>query len=67
MSFQPTGDGAAARMAIPDVSAFVISVNSDARFSEAGGDVFVGRAFFKQKAAYGIRIRDWSSDVCSSD
>jgi galactokinase len=44
MSFQPTGDGAAARMAMPDVSAFVISVNSDARFSEAGGDVFVGRA-----------------------
>eukprot|EP01043_Picozoa_sp_COSAG02_P090242 COSAG02_NODE_27122_length_616_cov_1.375242_1_plen_27_part_10 len=23
--------------------------------------------FFKQKTAYGIRIRDWSSDVCSSD
>src|SRR3546814_7570281 len=23
--------------------------------------------FFKQKTAYGLRIRDWSSDVCSSD
>src|SRR3546814_17693095 len=23
--------------------------------------------FFKQKAAYGMRISDWSSDVCSSD
>src|SRR3546814_5344690 len=23
--------------------------------------------FFKQKAAYEIRISDWSSDVCSSD
>eukprot|EP01043_Picozoa_sp_COSAG02_P127327 COSAG02_NODE_64680_length_260_cov_0.521739_1_plen_45_part_01 len=26
-----------------------------------------GAAFFKQKTAYEIRIRDWSSDVCSSD
>eukprot|EP01043_Picozoa_sp_COSAG02_P115419 COSAG02_NODE_51779_length_312_cov_0.629108_1_plen_87_part_10 len=24
-------------------------------------------AFFTQKTAYEIRIRDWSSDVCSSD
>src|SRR3546814_6994114 len=23
--------------------------------------------FFKQKTAYEVRIRDWSSDVCSSD
>src|SRR3546814_3387522 len=23
--------------------------------------------FFRQKAAYEVRIRDWSSDVCSSD
>src|SRR3546814_3025549 len=23
--------------------------------------------FFKQKAAYGLRINDWGSDVCSSD
>src|SRR3546814_12923416 len=23
--------------------------------------------FFKQKTAYGMRISDWSSDVCSSD
>src|SRR3546814_3285550 len=23
--------------------------------------------FFKQKAAYEVRISDWSSDVCSSD
>src|SRR3546814_2343089 len=28
------------------------------------GFVFV---FFKQKAAYEMRISDWSSDVCSSD
>src|SRR5213594_176799 len=26
-------------------------------------DVF----FFKQKTAYEVRVRDWSSDVCSSD
>src|ERR1043165_8500051 len=25
------------------------------------------RSFFKQKTAYEIRPRDWSSDVCSSD
>ena len=25
------------------------------------------RCFFKQKTAYAIRTRDWSSDVCSSD
>src|SRR3546814_4304635 len=29
-----------------------------------GVDVF---CFFKQKTAYELRIRDWSSDVCSSD
>src|SRR3546814_7490061 len=23
--------------------------------------------FFKEKTAYGVGIRDWSSDVCSSD
>src|SRR3546814_1965137 len=23
--------------------------------------------FFKQKTAYGVRISDWSSDVCASD
>eukprot|EP01044_Picomonas_judraskeda_P042287 COSAG03_NODE_21693_length_301_cov_0.425743_1_plen_31_part_10 len=23
--------------------------------------------FFKQKTAYGMESRDWSSDVCSSD
>src|SRR3546814_14315483 len=23
--------------------------------------------FFKQKTAYGVRISDWSSDVCSAD
>eukprot|EP01044_Picomonas_judraskeda_P045647 COSAG03_NODE_25090_length_268_cov_0.538462_1_plen_40_part_10 len=39
-------------------------------FEGGGGAVGagVGRAFFfKQKTAYEIRIRDWSSDVCSSD
>eukprot|EP01048_Picozoa_sp_COSAG05_P034628 COSAG05_NODE_14581_length_393_cov_0.506803_2_plen_28_part_01 len=25
------------------------------------------RSFFKQKTAYGMESRDWSSDVCSSD
>src|SRR3546814_12725539 len=28
---------------------------------------FVCLIFFKQKAAYELRISDWSSDVCSSD
>src|SRR3546814_6175651 len=28
---------------------------------------FVFFFFFKQKTAYGMRIIDWSSDVCSSD
>src|SRR3546814_5458754 len=28
---------------------------------------FVYVLFFKQKAAYEMRISDWSSDVCSSD
>src|SRR3546814_1212083 len=28
---------------------------------------FVCFFFFKQKTAYEMRIRDWSSDVCSSD
>src|SRR3546814_10254911 len=28
---------------------------------------FVVFFFFKQKTAYELRIRDWSSDVCSSD
>src|SRR3546814_9783094 len=31
---------------------------------EADVNVFF---FFKQKTAYEMRIRDWSSDVCSSD
>src|SRR3546814_18917015 len=29
--------------------------------------MFVVFFFFKQKAAYELRISDWSSDVCSSD
>src|SRR3546814_6482760 len=35
------------------------------------GIVYLGQNmscfFFKQKTAYGMRISDWSSDVCSSD
>eukprot|EP01044_Picomonas_judraskeda_P045352 COSAG03_NODE_24783_length_270_cov_0.543860_1_plen_55_part_10 len=31
------------------------------------GNCIVQNNFFKQKTAYEIRIRDWSSDVCSSD
>src|SRR3546814_8581760 len=27
----------------------------------------LSRLFFKEKTAYGMRISDWSSDVCSSD
>eukprot|EP01048_Picozoa_sp_COSAG05_P043335 COSAG05_NODE_23915_length_255_cov_0.551282_2_plen_30_part_01 len=27
----------------------------------------VARDFFKQKTAYEMESRDWSSDVCSSD
>src|SRR3546814_10751274 len=30
-------------------------------------DVTIMFFFFKQKPAYGLRISDWSSDVCSSD
>src|SRR3546814_4896078 len=30
-------------------------------------DVSSGFICFKQKTAYELRIRDWSSDVCSSD
>src|SRR3546814_1466001 len=30
-------------------------------------EVFSVFFFFKQKTAYEVRIRDWSSDVCSSD
>src|SRR3546814_5969760 len=29
--------------------------------------VSISVCFFKQKTAYEMRIRDWSSDVCSSD
>ena len=32
-----------------------------------GGVVVVFFFFFKQKTAYEIVSRDWSSDVCSSD
>ena len=32
-----------------------------------GGGVVVVFFFFKQKTAYEIVSRDWSSDVCSSD
>src|SRR3546814_11462292 len=28
--------------------------------------MFMGFFFFKKKTAYGMRISDWSSDVCSS-
>src|SRR3546814_9244340 len=31
------------------------------------GVIFTCLFFFKQKAAYEMRISDWSSDVCSSD
>src|SRR3546814_19107861 len=31
------------------------------------GSLYVLFCFFKQKTSYEIRIRDWSSDVCSSD
>src|SRR3546814_1175213 len=41
-------------------------------FADFGVDVIDGLHglhffFFKQKTAYGVRISDWSSDVCSSD
>ena len=32
-----------------------------------GVSIIVGFFFFKQKTAYEIVSRDWSSDVCSSD
>eukprot|EP01048_Picozoa_sp_COSAG05_P042253 COSAG05_NODE_22719_length_263_cov_0.524390_1_plen_39_part_01 len=35
---------------------------------KAGGERGVGCGFFfKQKTAYEMESRDWSSDVCSSD
>src|SRR3546814_2574807 len=42
-----------------NVCILMISVRLDMRVT------FV--LFFKQKTAYELRIRDWSSDVCSSD
>ena len=39
---------------------WVVMVKQDTRF-------FFGFFFFKQKTAYEIVSRDWSSDVCSSD
>ena len=36
-------------------------------FMIQGGDPLGDGTFFKQKTAYGISHRDWSSDVCSSD
>ena len=40
----------------------------DVVFGYPGGAVLpIYDALFKQKTAYEIRIRDWSSDVCSSD
>src|ERR1043165_8425144 len=47
------GGGARTRL-VPDVCGSDVT----------GRDGFV---FFKQKTAYEIRPRDWSSDVCSSD
>src|ERR1043165_325884 len=41
----------------------VVAVSLKKQKSRAG----VCAVFFKQKTAYEIRPRDWSSDVCSSD
>ena len=40
-----------------------VAVNDSHPRAGGGGGVF----FFKQKAAYEIRPRAWSSDVCSSN
>src|SRR3546814_11200504 len=42
------------------------SVNGRGLTCEAG-EIDVSGFFCKQKTAYGVRISDWSSDVCSSD
>ena len=34
---------------------------------DLGGRRIIKKIFFKQKTAYEIPKRDWSSDVCSSD
>ena len=34
---------------------------------DLGGRRIIKKIFFKQKTAYEIVARDWSSDVCSSD
>ena len=34
---------------------------------DLGGRRIIKKIFFKQKTAYEIDRRDWSSDVCSSD
>eukprot|EP01043_Picozoa_sp_COSAG02_P109584 COSAG02_NODE_45674_length_355_cov_0.609375_1_plen_53_part_10 len=41
------------------------SAQSGAAGGAAAGDA--GGGFFKQKTAYVMESRDWSSDVCSSD
>ena len=34
---------------------------------DLGGRRIIKKIFFKQKTAYEMESRDWSSDVCSSD
>ena len=43
---------------------FNLHAEKDGRF---GRRIIFGFFFFKQKTAYEISSRDWSSDVCSSD
>eukprot|EP01043_Picozoa_sp_COSAG02_P094072 COSAG02_NODE_30541_length_549_cov_0.817778_1_plen_95_part_10 len=44
-----------------------LTAGDDGLPDDAPSGTPVFKPFFKQKTAYEIRIRDWSSDVCSSD
>eukprot|EP01044_Picomonas_judraskeda_P048250 COSAG03_NODE_27829_length_251_cov_0.559211_1_plen_74_part_01 len=57
----PGGSGALLTKPAQALSAIVI------RFLTSRQSSALVFRFFKQKTAYEIRIRDWSSDVCSSD
>src|SRR6187431_3688496 len=50
-------------MQYEDVGSVVLIEMTERYVLQVAGDFF----FFKQKTAYEITVRDWSSDVCSSD
>src|SRR3546814_660082 len=52
-----------------NAAVFLVDLESDGVGKRGVGWLALGggRFFCKQKTAYGLRISDWSSDVCSSD